>query len=103
MNAWKIRLDDYPRANIFHEFAVEWTPKGICFFTNGIKVMQFTNKKVLDKWFNNFGGKHRVLINHNLKNDGVYGTRYLTQEDYENYYSEFKVDYIRVYQYDDKV
>ena len=100
MNAWKIRITNRGESLKFHEFAMEWNENGIYLFTDGIKIFQFTNKKILNKWFNNFGGKHRTLVNHNLKNDGVYGTRYLTEFEIKDYYSEFLVDYVRIYQYE---
>lgn len=98
IKSFGIRLDTSPYKELFHEFAMEWTPESISFFTNGIKVFQMTNKKILDDWFNNFGGEHRTLINHNLENKGVHGTKYLNPDEVEYYYSEFKVDYIRIYQ-----
>ena len=36
----------------FYEFAVEWTPDRINFYTNGVLLFSFTDRELLDKWFN---------------------------------------------------
>jgi beta-glucanase (GH16 family) len=71
----------------FYEFAMEWSPNNIEIFTNGIKIFQYTKKEILDKWFNQ---PMWVVINNNVRN--------LTEHK-PNYYSEFLVDYIRVYKH----
>ena len=76
------------KSNEFHEFAMEWEPHRIRFFTNGLEVFRYTNKKVL----NTMTLPQHVLINNNVQ------PKYLKEEEYQSYYSIFGVDYIRVYQ-----
>ena len=91
MNPWIIKVDDWDEDlnNRFHEFAVEWLDDKIDIFVDGIHVFRFRNKEILDKFFNN--GPQWVLVNHNIQ--GVH----IPKEEYEDYYSEFLVDYVRVY------
>lgn len=89
---WKIKIDDYDEniSERFHEFVLEWNPDGMYFYTDGVLVFQYTNKRVLDFMFNKEGVEPFMLVNQNImKNiDGSEG---------DNYYSEFKVDYVRAY------
>lgn len=86
----KVRVDTNKNPEMFHEFAVEWTETAIEFFTDGIKVAQFTDKKILDKWFNIPIAKMTIIINNSISDEYV--------KNYEvDYYSDFLVDYIRVY------
>ncbi len=88
MGAWPIKIDR-PR-NIgqqFYEFAVEWTPDKIDFYTNGVLVFSFTDKEILDEWFSQ---PMWVVVNNNIRRAGV-------EQLGEDYYSEFLVDYVRVY------
>jgi len=96
MRAWKIKVDNYDE-NLnerYHEFVVEWRPNIIEFYTDGIKVFEYTNPEVL-KTFNLENLTQHIVINHNLQRFS-----YIKPEEYENYYSEFKVDYIRAYKID---
>lgn len=74
--------------NKFWEFAVEWKPDKIEFFTNGVKLFQFTNKKILDKYFQN--GPMWMVINNSIRNYSKHD---------KDYWSEFEVDYIRAYKF----
>ncbi len=89
---WKTKIDDYDDdlPNRFHEFVLEWDENGLHFYTDGIKIYQFTDKKVLDLMYNKKGMEPFVLVNQNIMRliDGTEGA---------DYYSEFKVDYVRVY------
>ena len=91
LRAWKIQVDNWDE-NLnerFHEFAVEWDEDKIDFFTDGIHVFRFRNKKILDEFFNK--GPQWVLVNHNIQGWNI------PSSERENYYSEFLVDYVRVY------
>lgn len=89
MGAWPIKIDRPGNiGNVFYEFAVEWTPDYIDFYTNGVRVFRFDDKKVLDRYFNQ---TMWVVVNNNIRRAGV-------KELGKDYYSEFLVDYIRVYQ-----
>lgn len=92
LGAWPIRIDR-PRniGNVFHEFAVEWRPDRIEFYTNGVLVYRFTNRQILDQWFNQ---PMWVVVNNSIKTASY-------NELGSNYYSEFLVDYIRVYTIDE--
>ncbi len=86
--AWSVKIDR-PR-NIGHEFyvfAVEWTPEKIDFYTNGVLVYRFADREILDKWFNQ---PMWVVVNNSIRHAGF-------EELGEDYYSEFLVDYIRIY------
>ena len=74
--------------NKFHEFVLEWTPDKIEIYTNGYKVFQYTNKEILDKRFNI---PLWIIINNSILPQYT--------EHNPNYYSEFLVDYIRVYKH----
>lgn len=89
---WKIKIDDYDEniSERFHEFAVEWDKTGLYFYTDGIKVFQYTNKKILDAEFNPEGVKPWMLVNQNI-------FKFIDGSEGDKYYSEFKVDYIRAY------
>ncbi len=80
MGAWKLRLGKRD----FHEFAVEWSPDKIEFFTNGVKVFVFKDRELLDRWF---GQGMWVVVNNAIKQE----------PESTDYYSEFLVDYVRVY------
>ena len=88
LGAWPVRIDR-PRnvGKVFHVFAVEWTPETIDFYTNGVLVFRFNNREILDKWFNL---PMWVVINNSIRYAGF-------EELGKDYYSEFLVDYIRVY------
>lgn len=90
MGAWKIKIDNPENIGInFYEFAIEWSENRIDFFTNGVRVFTFRDKNVLNEWFNQ---PMWVVINNNIRHAGV-------EELGEEYYSEFLVDYIRVYKH----
>ncbi len=79
LRPWRIKIGK----RRFHEFAIEWHPHKIDFFTNGIKVFSFRNRKILDKWFSQ---KMWIVVNHAIKKQMP-----------RDYYSEFEVDYVRAY------
>lgn len=86
---WLIKIDKRSNlTNEYHEFAVNWSEDKIEFFTNGIKVFQFTDKKVLDAFFNLPDAEMWVVVNNSLKEGYTNST---------SYYSKFNVDYIRIY------
>ena len=90
---WAVKITDIPRLTreAYNEFALEWDENGMYFYTNDIKVFQFTNKRVLNRNFNIPGITPFVVININIdKRIGINNV-------YEDYYSSFAVDYIRVY------
>lgn len=91
INPWRIKIDDYDEhiADRFHEFVLEWDEKGMYFYTDGIKVFEFTNKKVLNRMYNADGIKPFMLINNNIMKN-IDGSD-------KDYHSEFKVDYVRAY------
>lgn len=90
MRGWGVRYMKKPDAKKFNEFVCEWSPKKIEFFTNGVRVFRYTRKDVLDKWFNDPVANMWVVINHGFDSNIVH-------QDEKDYYSEFLVDYIRVY------
>ena len=100
LKGWLINIQSRKTlGEVFHEFVVEWSPKKIKFITNGIKVFEFTNKEILDKWFNSIDeekdGGMWITLNTNIHPDHF-------KEVDSNYYSEFKVDYVRAYQFKKK-
>ncbi len=68
----------------FHEFAVEWREDKIEFFTNGIKVFVMSDPDILEY----FKQGMWLVVNNNVKNS------VLSDKDY---YSEFVVDYVRIF------
>ena len=74
----------------FHEFALEWRPGYMKFYTDGVLVFQYTNKKILNEFYNKNGTNMWIIINHSIQEQYV-------KRDEQDYYSEFLVDYIRVY------
>ena len=86
IGAWKIKIDKAKNlGKNFYEFAFDWTPQRMDFYTNGIRVFQFTDDEILNEWFNT---DMFIIINNSLQSS------FMPDEDY---YSEFLVDYIRVY------
>ena len=93
MTPWKIKIDEPENiGNNFYEFAVEWTTDKIDIFTNGVLVFRFSDKHILKKWFNQ---PMWVVVNNSIRHAGV-------EELGTDYYSEFLVDYIRVYQFNER-
>lgn len=92
IHPWKVKIDDYDEfvEERFHEFAVEWTPTGMYFYTDGILIFEYTDRQVLNLMFNKDWVKPWLLVNHNIEKmiDGSEGA---------DYYSEFRVDYVRAY------
>jgi hypothetical protein len=90
---WRIKIDDYDEGieSRFHEFVVEWTHSGMYFYTDGILVFQYTNQRILELTFGHPEVKPFMLVNQNIMKmiDGSEGA---------DYYSEFRVDYVRAYQ-----
>ena len=92
MRPWKIKLQDRPKRGtppVFHEFAFEWYEDKMVFYTNGVEVFRYTDKEVLDKWYNSAENMWLVL-NHSI--DAAYYDNISS-----NYTSNFLVDYVRVY------
>ncbi len=79
MNPWRIKLGKRK----FYEFALEWHPDKLDFFTNGIKVFTFRDKEILQQYFSQ---EMWIVVNHAIK-----------QMVPKDYYSEFQVDYVRAY------
>ncbi|MFW6246797.1 MAG: glycoside hydrolase family 16 protein [bacterium] len=93
LRPWSIKLDNNRTVGkYYHEFAVEWSPNKIEFFTDGIKVFQYTNKEILDKWFNTDDANTWIVINNSLRDGFV-------RDNETMYYTDFKVDYIRAYKF----
>lgn len=96
MKAWTVKL----RHGVFYEFAAEWRPGSITFFTDGVPVFRFTNKSVLDKWFNQPNTSMWMVLNHGIKNKGSEGeSQHISRGEYAGYSSSFLVDYVRAYQF----
>ena len=93
MRPWIIKVDNKKGVGKkYHEFAVEWHPNKIEFFTDGIKVFQYTNKKMLNRWFNKPETNMWIVINNSLRQGFI-------DDNDVDFYSEFKVDYIRAYKF----
>lgn len=91
MHAWKIKVEKAKYAAIrYHEYAFEWTPSMIAFYTDGVKVMQFTNQRILIPYFVRSTAKLWIIVNNGI--DG----NIITKDD-TDYYSFFKADYVRAY------
>lgn len=99
---WFVKIDNYKGIEKrFQEFALEWRPEGMYIYFNGIRVFQYTRRKVLDAWFNKPNTQMWMLVNHNLKPAGDDQSLYIPREEWEQYSSEFEVDYVRAYQFND--
>jgi len=97
MRAWGVKVEknnepDRHWDSKLHEFAVEWCPDKIEFFTDSVKIFRYSRKDVLNKWFNDAGVKMWIMINHSINKEYV-------KPDESDYYSEFFVDYIRAYKH----
>lgn len=91
LGARSIKIDEYKYLDIaYHEYAVEWTSTKIEFFIDGIKIFRYSREDILDKYFNTSNAKMRIDLNH------AFEDKYIDKDDKE-YYSEFKVDYVRAY------
>ena len=91
IKGWPVRIDTIKNKNEFHEFTLKWTDKKVECFTDGVKIFRYTRKDILDKWFNVMPDANMKLILNNgldMKNVDL---------DEHDYYSEFLVDYVRVY------
>lgn len=92
MSPWKIKIDDKELINtIFHEYAVEWTSTKIEIFIDGIKVFRYSNKNILDKYFNTDNANMHIVMNHGIEEEYFI-------ENNKDFRSEFLVDYIRAYE-----
>jgi len=85
-----VRVEEENEHN-WHHFAVEWTPDRISFFTDGYKIYQYSDKNVLDKFFNTENAYMWIVIG-----SGMDPKAAKAGED-KNYYSDFLVDYVRAY------
>lgn len=93
VKGWYIRIERKNAKHDFHEFVCEWTPDKVTYITDGVKIFEYTNKEVLDKWYNVDNSQMMVVVNHCVDDREVAGM----PNDDKNYYSEFLVDYVRVY------
>lgn len=87
IRSWPVKIDRPSKINFFHEFAMEWTPKKIELFTDGVKIFRYSRRKILEKWFSS---PMWIVQNHAINH------KYVKQED-KDYYSEYLVDYVRAY------
>jgi hypothetical protein len=93
MKPWKIKIcNKKDLGKQFHEFALEIKPDRFDIYTDGIRVFQYTNKKIIDKYINSCKDGMGIVINNSLSpkvssNDGI------------DYTTEFLVDYLRVYDF----
>lgn len=93
IGGWGIKVDTKKGVGKnYHEFAVEWKPDKMEFYTDGIKVFQYSNKKKLEEWYNQPDTNMWIIINNSLLDGFV-------NDNETDFYSEFKVDYIRTYQF----
>lgn len=92
MRPWGVKIQNKPKKKPqlpeFHEFVCEWSPERIDFYTNGVKIFTYTNKKILKKWFDE---EQWVVLNHSIEQN-------IISPDDKNYFSEFLVDYVRIYE-----
>lgn len=93
VKGWYIRIERKNAKHNFHEFVCEWTPDKVTYITDGVIIFEYTNKEVLDKWYNVENSQMMVVVNHAVDNRECTNMPH----DDENYYSEFLVDYVRVY------
>lgn len=92
MIPWKIKVEDLRFVNdIFHEYAVEWTPNKIEFFIDGIKIFKYSRKDILDKYFNSSNANMGIVLGHSIEE------KYVSEKD-KSYSSEFLVDYVRIFE-----
>ena len=89
--AWKVMIESHKDPREFHEFVCEWSPEKIVFITDGVKIFEYARPDILEKWLNDPVAQMWVVVNHSLQD------RY-KDEFTEDYYSEFIVDYVRVYE-----
>jgi len=88
MGVYKIKIDSPKNLESnFYEFALEWTPNKLDFYTNGVKIFQYKDKNVLKKWFNQ---EMWLVVNNSIKDYNKHDPEY---------YSEFLVDYVRAYKF----
>ena len=87
-----IRVEE-ENENNWHHFAVEWTPDRISFFTDGYKIYQYSDKNILDKFFNVETAKMWIVLGSGV--DPKAGIGYPNVDN--KYYTEFLVDYVRAY------
>ena len=96
--SWDVKIQRKMKQQ-FHEFVCEWGPDKIEFFTDGVKIYRFTNKKTL-KWFNDSIAQMWVVVNHSLQEKYLKETNGEQTIDFEvtpDFYSEYLVDYVRAY------
>lgn len=88
---WKVKVEKAKNVEkIFHEYAFEWKPDRIEMFTDGVKVFRWSRKDILDEYFNRETTRLWLIINNGIDGEIV------TEKD-TDYFSSFKVDYIRAY------
>ena len=86
VGSWNVNIDKYKNVkNNFHEFVLEWKKDKIEIFTDGIKIFQLTNKKILD----GFKTEMWIVINHGIQSEIGFKNN--------DYKSSFIIDYIRAY------
>lgn len=92
----KVNIQNKKTRGEFHEFALEWTPTRIDVYTDGIKVFQCTDKKMLEI-YNQPGGKAWMLVNTNIQHMGGARSKHILKSEEPDYSNEFHVDYVRAY------
>lgn len=91
MRPWKVKIDTVKNKDKFHEFTLRWSPTKIECVTDGIRIFRYTRKDILDEWFNVMPDANmKLILNHGLDK------KYVNESD-TDFYSEFLVDYVRVY------
>lgn len=94
MRAWSVKVEKHKNLhNTFHEYACEWTPTKMNFYTDNVLIFTYTRTDVLDKWFNDEIAKMWIVINHSLEVDKT------PDVPIDTVYSSFLVDYIRAYEF----
>jgi len=91
-----VKIQNKKARGEFHEFALEWTPTRIDVYTDGIKVFQCTDKKMLEV-YNQPGGKAWMLVNTNIQHTGGARSKHILKTEEPDYSNEFHVDYVRAY------
>lgn len=91
MMPWKVKIQRDPNELLFHEFVLEWTPKKIELFTDGIRIFRYTRKDILDKYYNQPGQNMWIIIGNGMEK------KYVPADD-KLYTSKLWVDYIRAYE-----
>ena len=104
LRSWPVKIDNFKGTETdFHEFVVEWSPDKLEFFTDGIKIFEYTGKEILKKWLNNKTSEMWIILNHSVypargDDKGTTKSEFISRDEEKDFYSEFKVDYVRAYE-----